>query len=149
MMMVIDHIGIVVRNIEDGIEQWTSLFGYSQMTEQVTNTRQRVRVVFLARKDSCMVKLIAPVDENSPIHGYAQKGGGLHHICFRCENVDAAVEHFQSLGLRVLSEPKPGEAFDNEKIAFVYAGQGLNIELIDTEKKARRIDTSSKEEPSP
>ena len=39
-------------------------------------------------------------------------------------------------GLRILSHPQPGEAFDNENIAFVYAKQGLNIELIDTEKRA-------------
>ena len=139
MTMVIDHIGIVVQKIEEGIQQWTSLFGYSQMTEPVTNTRQKVRVVFLAKKDSCVVKLIEPTDEDSPVHKFAQKGGGLHHICFKCANMDAAVKRFRDLGLRVLSEPQPGEAFDNEKIAFIYAKQGLNIELIETEKKAKLI----------
>jgi methylmalonyl-CoA/ethylmalonyl-CoA epimerase len=147
--MVIDHIGIVVQRIEDGIKQWTSLFGYSQLTERVTNARQKVRVVFLVKKDSCMVKLIEPADENSPIYKFAKKGGGLHHICFKCDNIDAAVKHFRNLGMHVLAEPQPGEAFDNEKIAFIYAKQGLNIELIDTEKKAKLINTSQKEEPSP
>jgi methylmalonyl-CoA/ethylmalonyl-CoA epimerase len=147
--MVIDHIGIVVQRLEDGIRQWTSLFGYTQLTERVTNTRQKVRVVFLAKKNSCMIKLVEPSDKTSPIYQFAQKGGGLHHICFRCDNIDAAVKQFRDLGLRVLSEPQPGEAFDSGKIAFFYAKQGLNIELIDTEKKARPIDIFSKEKPSP
>jgi methylmalonyl-CoA/ethylmalonyl-CoA epimerase len=40
--------------------------------------------------------------------------------------------------LRILTPPQPGEAFEDEKIAFVYAGDGLSIELIDTDKRARR-----------
>lgn len=149
MIMVIDHIGIVVQHIEEGIRQWTSLFGYSQMTEPVTNERQQVRVVFLGKENSVTVKIIEPADQRSPVYSFAQKGGGLHHICFRCDDLDAAVKHFRSAGLHVLSEPSPGEAFDNERIAFVYAEQGLNIELIDTDKKAKLIDTFRKEEPSP
>ena len=86
-----------------------------------------------------MVKLIEPTDKDSPIYNFAQRGGGLHHICFKCDNIDIAVKRFQDLGLHVLSEPRPGEAFDNEKIAFIYAKQGLNIELIDTKKKAKLI----------
>ena len=143
--MVIDHIGVVVPRLEYGLKQWTTLFGYSQMTEEVTNTRQKVRVVFVAKAGSCMVKLIEPTDESSPVYRFAQKGGGLHHLCFRCDNIDAAVGRFRDLGLRLLSEPQPGEAFEGERIAFVFAKQGLNIELIDTEKKSKRLDTIGKE----
>ena len=35
-----------------------------------------------------------------------------------------------------------GEAFENEDIAFVWAGQGLNIELIETDKKSRLLPES-------
>jgi hypothetical protein len=41
-----------------------------------------------------------------------------------------------------------GEAFEKAKIAFVYAKQGLNIELIDTKKKAKLIDAFLKKEQS-
>ena len=40
---------------------------------------------------------------------------------------------------RVLAEPQPGEAFENERIAFVFSQHGLNIELIDTEKRVGRL----------
>jgi methylmalonyl-CoA/ethylmalonyl-CoA epimerase len=114
---VIDHIGVVVQRLEDGIAQWMDLFGYSQLTEPVINTRQKVRVVFMTKMDSCLIKLVEPVDER-----------------------------FKDMGLRVLSEPQPGEAFDDQQIAFVYAQQGLNIELIDTEKKAKTIGPTGKRE---
>ena len=85
--MVIDHIGIVVRSLEDGIQQWESLFGYRRNSDIVTNTRQKVRVVFLAKRDSLPVKLVEPADEFSPISAFAGRGGCLHHMCFRCQDL--------------------------------------------------------------
>ena len=137
--MVVDHVGIAVRSIERSIEHWQTVFGYEQVTEIVTNTRQRVRVVFLARRGSLQVKLIEPTDATSPIHALAQRGGGLHHLCFRCESVDAEIVRLEALGLRVIAPAQPGEAFEDEKIAFVYAGDGLSVELIDTERRAGRL----------
>jgi len=137
--MILDHVGIAVRSIERSIEHWATVFGYEQATEIVTNTRQKVRVVFLERRGSLQVKLIEPTDSTSPIHALAQRGGGLHHLCFRCESLGAEVARLEALGLRVLAPPQPGEAFGNENIAFVYAGDGLNIELIDTERRAGRL----------
>lgn len=137
--MIIDHAGIVVKSIEKGIENWNNVFGYEQMTEIVINTRQRVKVVFLKKNKSLLIKLTEPLDEKSSIFGFAQKGGGLHHICFRCDNLQLELDRLKAVGLRVIAQPQPGEAFENENIAFVYANQGLNIELIDTEKKAKLI----------
>ncbi len=139
--MVIDHIGIAVRSIEQALRQWETVFGYRQMTEIVTNSRQKVRVVFLSKPDSLPVKLIEATDPSSPVFAFAQRGGGLHHLCFRSNSVEQEMRRLEPLGIRVLSEPQPGEAFDNEKIAFVYAG-GLNIELIDTEKRAQLLPRS-------
>ncbi len=138
--MIIDHIGIVVKSLENGIKHWQSIFGYSQMTEIVINTRQKVRVVFLTKENSLPIKLVEPTDETSPIFALAKKGGGLHHICFKCDNVEEEIERVKEKKLRVLSVPQPGEAFENENIAFLFAKQGLNIELIDTDKRAKLID---------
>ncbi len=44
--MIIDHIGIVVKSIDDGIVHWQNVFYYRQYTEIVVNTRQEVRIVF-------------------------------------------------------------------------------------------------------
>jgi len=137
--MVIDHLGIVVKSIEKSIEYWENVFGYIQMTEIVINTRQKVKVVFLTKENSLIVKLIEPIDETSPVYRIARKGGGLHHLGFRCKNIDEEITRLKSLGLRVITNPQPGEAFENNQIAFLLGNQSLNIELIDTNKKARKI----------
>ena len=136
--MTIDHIGVAVRSIEAALESWKTLFGYHQMTEVVTNTRQGVRVVFLSKPNSITVKLVEGTDPTSPVSRFAQRGGSLHHLCFKCDSVEDEKSRLMSLGCRTLSEAEPGEAFDNEKIAFVYAG-GVNVELIDTDRRARRL----------
>ena len=136
--MVIDHLGIVVTSIDEGIRHWEDVFGYRQMTDVVVNTRQKVKVVFLAKEQSITVKLIEPVDETSPAYRLAKRGGGLHHLCFKCEDIGRELDQLTQKGLRILSQPAPGEAFENENIAFIFAKQGLNIELIDTDKKAKR-----------
>jgi methylmalonyl-CoA/ethylmalonyl-CoA epimerase len=137
--MVVDHLGIVVKSIEQGIEYWEKVFGYKQMTEIVINTRQKVKVVFLTKKNSLVIKLIEPTDETSPIYRIARKGGGLHHLAFRCNEINEEISRLKSLGLRVITNPEPGEAFENNQIAFLLGNQELNIELIDTDKKAKQI----------
>ncbi|MBN1569559.1 MAG: VOC family protein [Acidobacteria bacterium] len=138
--MVIDHIGIVVSSLQEAIKEWTEIFGYRQLTEIVANTRQRVRVVFMEKENSVTIKLIEPDGAESPVHKYSLRGGGLHHLCFKCDNVESGVKRLESMGMRLLSPPQPGEAFDNNSIAFVYAqNMGLNIELIDTDIKACRL----------
>jgi methylmalonyl-CoA/ethylmalonyl-CoA epimerase len=138
--MVIDHVGIVVKSLEKSIDHWQSVFGYRQMTETVINTRQKVKVVFMSKENSLTVKLLEPTEESSTVFALSKRGGGLHHLCFKCINMDEELVHCKEMGLRVLAAPQPGEAFENENIAFIFAKQGLNIELIDTDKRAKRLD---------
>jgi len=133
--MVIDHLGIVVRSLEQGIERWEQLFGYAKNSNTVVNTRQQVKVVFLAKQGSLPVKLIEPSSKQSPVYSFARKGGGLHHICFRCESLDAEVLRLKQSGGRLIVPPEPGEAFNNHDIAFMLIDPSLNIELIDTIEK--------------
>jgi methylmalonyl-CoA/ethylmalonyl-CoA epimerase len=134
--MIIDHIGIVVRSLGEAINQWQELFGYDKISDVVTNTRQKVRVVFLSKKGSVTVKLLEPTDPSSPVFLVARRGGGLHHLCFRCRNLKTQIPMLKQKGARLIVPPQPGEAFQNNDIAFLLLENNLNIELIDTSEKA-------------
>lgn len=133
--MIIDHIGVVVRSLEEGIRQWEELFGYRKNSSTVTNTRQKVRVVFLAKEGSTTVKLIEPSEASSPVASYARRGGGLHHVCFRCDDLNVEIPLLKDKGARLIVPPEPGEAFRNKNIAFFLTENNLNVELIDTSEK--------------
>jgi len=137
--MKIDHICFAVRNIREGIEYWTNIFGYRQMTDIVTNTLQKVNVVFLNKEDSLIIKLIEPLEDNQSLINFVKLGGGFHHLCFRCSDINMKLKELKGKGLLTLVPPQPGEAFNNHDIAFLLAKYGLNIELIDTQEKAARL----------
>lgn len=137
--MIVDHICFAVKDLQAGIEHWKTLFGYVQMTEIVTNTRQKVNVVFLKKSESVMIKLIEPVSGNLAMERFVEKGGGFHHLCFKCDNINEGVADLKKKGMIKLVNPQPGEAFENEHIAFLLTRFGLNVELIDTDKKAKVI----------
>ncbi|HOS72642.1 MAG TPA: VOC family protein [Bacteroidales bacterium] len=133
--MVIDHISFAVKNLEEGISYWSRVFGYRQLTNIVINSLQKVKVVFLDKEDSIPVKLIEPVEGNLSLQNFVNRGGGFHHICFKCSDVNEKLNELSDKGLLVLVPPQPGEAFNNHEIAFLLARYGLNIELIDTEER--------------
>jgi len=133
--MVIDHIGIVVSSIEEGIRRWEQMFDYRQISPIVHNSRQKVRVTFLVKEGSVMIKLVEPSDPTSPVWTVARKGGGLHHLCFRCESIDSSIRTLKEVDARVIVPPEPGEAFRNHEIAFLLVPGNLNCELIDTAEK--------------
>ena len=134
--MKIDHICFAVKNLQDGIAYWERVFGYEQMTEMVENTLQKVKVVFLKKDESLLIKLIEPVEGNQSLLNFVNRGGGFHHLCFKCSDIDEKIVELNNQGLLTLVPPQPGEAFNNNKIAFLLARYGLNIELIDTDEKA-------------
>lgn len=134
--MIIDHISFAVRNLEDGISYWCQSFGYRQMTGIVVNSLQKVKVVFLTKEGSITIKLIEPAENNDSLQNFVNRGGGFHHICFRCEDISVGMADLKAKGLLTLVPPQPGEAFNNHEIAFLLGKYGMNIELIDTDEKA-------------
>lgn len=138
--MIIDHICYAVKNLNDGILFWENVFGYRQMTRIVENSRQKVKVTFLTKENSITIKLIQPTDANQTLLNFITKGGSYHHICFKCSNMNEKLDELKGKGMIPLVLPQPGEAFNNHDIAFLLARNGLNIELIDTDEKAERID---------
>jgi methylmalonyl-CoA/ethylmalonyl-CoA epimerase len=134
--MVIDHICFAVKDLNAGIAYWKNVFGYEQLTEIVTNSLQKVKVTFLHKENSIDIKLIEPLEINESLVKFVNRGGGFHHICFKCSDINYKIEELKGKGLIMLVPPQPGEAFNNNDIAFLFAKYGLNLELIDTDERA-------------
>lgn len=133
--MIVDHIGIVVRSLDDGIRQWEEMFGYKRNSDIALNTRQKVRVVFLSKRGSITIKLLEPSEDSSPVAMFARRGGGLHHLCFKCDDLKVQIPLLEGQDAKFLVPPQPGEAFNGKDIAFFLARNNLNVELIDTPEK--------------
>lgn len=148
--MQLDHVALAVRSIDAARDRLCRLTGYTPATEKVTNTRERVNVQFLSKPGSIDIKLIEPSGPDAALWEFVRRGGGLHHLGFRVDDVPQACADLADLGARILVPPQPGEAFDDHLIAFAFLGAGLNSELIDTDERRGRLpQADDQQEPGP
>ena len=72
----------------------------------------------------------------SPVSAVLQRGrGGLYHVCYAVEDLEAQIEKFYQAGCAVVSGPNPAVAFGGRRVAFLYTPQDDLIELVESEKQ--------------
>ncbi len=129
---VLDHIGIAVRSI-DAAKIYESLGLKIDHVESVES--QGVRTAFLSAGDANL-ELLEPLSSESTVAKYIEKRGeGIHHICFRVENIEAHLARLKSEGYRLINpEPVPGA--HGCRVAFLHpaAANGVLIELSEKVK---------------
>ena len=99
---------------------------------------QKVRTAFLPVGES-RIELLEPTSEDSPVAKFlAQRGAGIHHVCFAVDDLDAALaELSRGTGFRLIHRtPVPGAG--GKRVAFLHpdAGHGVLIELSEKAAKA-------------
>ncbi len=125
----IDHIGIAVRSIDETLPYYRDVLGLEYLGEEVV-AEQKVRVAFLRIGES-RIELLEPTSEDSPISGFLEKrGGGIHHLAVRVDDVDSALQAHKDKGSRLINET-PRVGAHGMKIAFVHpkATAGVLLEL--------------------
>jgi methylmalonyl-CoA/ethylmalonyl-CoA epimerase len=77
------------------------------------------------------IELVHPLDGEGPIAKYLEtRPGGIHHLCFRTDNIDEDVHRLRGLGYQFLSEePSPGA--HGARVIFIHpkSCDGVLIEL--------------------
>ena len=79
------------------------------------------------------VELLAPRDADGPIARFlARRGPGIHHVCYRVADLDAALATCKAAGYRLLDET-PSVGAGGRRIAFVHpkATEGILLELTE------------------
>ena len=131
--MKLHHVGIVVDDIESGIQRYRALFGFNPVTEVVDDPIQKVSVVLLSgpEADSVPIELIAPLTDDSPVSNILKGKTRLYHLCFLVENIEETLKNFRSHGAIIISGPVPAELYDGKRIAFVYTPDKYVVELLE------------------
>jgi methylmalonyl-CoA/ethylmalonyl-CoA epimerase len=127
------HMGFVVGSISNSVQGFADNLG-AEWDEQVfRDLNQRVRVAFLKSRQAGdpLWELIEPADEQSPVHSFAAKGGGLHHVCYVVDNLEQALANARSMGALITRQPMPAVAFGGRRIAWIYTKNRLLIEYLE------------------
>src|SRR4051812_19631135 len=99
--MIIEHLGIATRQIEEAIGFWRDALGLEVVeTEEVSE--QKVRVAMLPVGES-RVELLEPTSEDSPIAKFLEKRGpGIHHIAIRVDDISKTLARLKEQGARLI-----------------------------------------------
>ncbi|CAN5562777.1 methylmalonyl-CoA epimerase [soil metagenome] len=129
MFKRIDHVGIVVNNLEESLKTYCEQLGFT-LVERVAIPEQLVEAAFLDANNGT-IELIAPTDATSGTARFLQnRGEGTHHICFEVDDIEATLAELREQGLRLIDE-KPRQGVHG-LVAFVHpkATHGTMIELL-------------------
>jgi methylmalonyl-CoA/ethylmalonyl-CoA epimerase len=77
------------------------------------------------------IELVHPLNGEGPIAKYLEKkGGGLHHLCFRSDNIEEDIARLKEKGYQFLSEAPTRGAHDS-KVIFIHpkSCDGVLIEI--------------------
>jgi methylmalonyl-CoA/ethylmalonyl-CoA epimerase len=125
----IAHVGIAVSDLESALAFYRDVLGLEPHVPEMVDGATIVALPF----GDAEVELLAPVKADSPIGKFlARRGPGIHHICYRVPDLDAALEACRKAGYRLVDEvPRKGAA--GRRIAFVHpkATAGILLELTD------------------
>lgn len=126
----IDHVGIAVYSLTDGIEFYQRVFGCSVISHEL-NFEQGIEEAILSMGNS-QFQLFAPTSEQSAISGFLQKRGeGIQQIALRVVDIEKSCDDARALGITVLyDEPKLGSL--GSLINFLHPSdcRGVLIELV-------------------
>lgn len=131
MIKKINHIAIVVPELEEALSFWQEALGL-QVEHAAHVADQAVDVAFLPVGDS-NIELLRPTAVDSGVGRYLQKRGpGLHHICFEVTDIEAALARLKEQGVPLIDEVAKVDA-DGKKLAFVHprGANGVLVELYE------------------
>lgn len=124
MIKNVSHIGIAVRDLDEGIAFYEKLGLKLEGTEVVES--QMVKVAFFPCGDT-RIELLMPTSPDSPIAKFLEKRGeGIHHIALGVDSVPEELAKAEANGIRLIdTEPRPGA--HNAQIAFLHPKSTMGV----------------------
>lgn len=131
------HIGFVVQSIDAQVQGFIASLRAEWDGRIIHDPIQKVRVTFLrtANDPAGVVELVEPASDDAPVQRFiAKSGGGLHHLCYEVDDLEAELARMRSLRAVVVKKPQPAVAFDGRRIAWVSTAERLLVEYLESER---------------
>jgi len=131
----IDHVAVAVADRDAAVHSLSTLFGLATGARE-TVAGQLTDVAFLnptgAADGEAAVEICAPAGNAALTRFLANRGPGLHHVCFEVDDLTGALATLKAAGVRLIDEtPRPGAR--GHQVAFLHpaATGGVLFELCE------------------
>ena len=120
MIGKLNHVAIAVPDLEAAAAIYRDTLG-ANVSDPVELPEHGVITIFVELPNT-KIELLHPMGENSPIAKFLENSpsGGMHHICYEVDDIDAAAVKMQESGARVLGDGKPKIGAHNKPVLFLH-----------------------------
>ena len=129
MKVSVAHIGIAVSSITEALPFYRDILGLSPGPAETADGATIVSLRF----GGVYVELLEPSDPASPVAKFlAKRGPGIHHVCYRVPDLDAALRRCREAGYQLVDDT-PRHGAGGRRIAFLHpkATNGILLELTE------------------
>lgn len=123
------HVGVAVTSITEALAFYRDVLGLPTTAPETADGATVVSI----RMGPTQIELLEAADPESPIGKFiARRGPGIHHVCLRVPDLDAALARCRELGYRLVDDaPRPGA--HGRRVAFLHpkSTAGILLELTD------------------
>jgi methylmalonyl-CoA/ethylmalonyl-CoA epimerase len=127
----IDHIGVAVEDVDAAIALYGGSFEMATAHRETVDS-QGVEAVLLDVGEG-HVELLRPLGPDTPVGKFiAKNGGGLHHVAYAVDDIDATLERIAAAGVRLIdTEPRVG--IRGSRVAFLHPRStgGVLTEIVE------------------
>ena len=123
------HVGVAVTSLAEALPFYRDVLGLVPGSPESADGANIVSLRF----GDVDVELLEPVDPASPVAKFlARRGPGIHHICYRVPDLDAAIARCRTAGYRLI-DATPRHGVGGRRIAFLHpkATHGILLELTE------------------
>ena len=127
--VTIAHIGVAVTDISAALAFYQDVLGAATKPVEDADGAAIVALPF----GNIDLELLEPRDNEGPVGRFISKRGpGIHHICFRVTDLDAALERCRNRGYHLVDD-RPREGAHGRRIAFLHpkSTSGILLELTE------------------
>lgn len=125
----IAHIGIAVADLDEALAFYRDVLGLVPHPPESADGATIISLDF----GPSHVELLHSADPATPIGKFlAKRGPGIHHVCYKVADLDAALARCRAAGYRLLDEV-PRQGAGGRRIAFLHpkATSGILLELTE------------------
>ena len=116
----LNHVAIVVPDLAAATAVYVTGLG-ARVSDPLEMPEHGVTTVFVELPNT-KIELLHPLGDDSPVAAFLARNpaGGMHHVCYEVEDIDAAARHLRDQGARVLGDGRPRIGAHGKPVLFLH-----------------------------
>lgn len=120
MIGKLNHVAIVVPDLDAASRTYRDTLG-ARVSAPEDLPEHGVTTVFVELPNT-KIELLHPLGPDSPIAKFLERNpsGGMHHVCYEVDDIEAASRQLAGSGARVLGDGKPKTGAHGKPVLFLH-----------------------------